>query len=61
MSRRNHKILWEQLKVLVLYSPKQRYSRKDLYHLMSELEAGQLCQDPINELDKMKEGGIIDG
>jgi len=47
MSKRNHKELWEQLKVIVLHSPKRRYTRRELYELITNLELSQLAQDPL--------------
>jgi len=58
MNKRNHKELWEQLKVLIIYSSKRRYSQGELYEIMSRLELGQLAQDPFIEILKAsKEGG----
>jgi hypothetical protein len=53
VSRRNHKELWEQLRVLILYSKQRRYSKKELYDLMFMLEVGQLAQDPLGEIAKI--------
>ena len=50
MSKRSHKELWEQLKVLLLHSKQKRYTKKELYKLMTDLEAGQLAQDPFASL-----------
>lgn len=50
MSKRNHKELWEQLKVLIIYGYKKRYTQKELYNLMKSLELGQLTQDPISQI-----------
>ena len=56
MNRRNHKELWEQLKVLIIYGKQQRYNKRELYDLMFWLELGQLAQDPIGELQKIVKG-----
>ena len=56
MNRRNHKELWEQLKVLIIYGKQQRYNKRELYDLMFSLELGQLAQDPIGELQKVVKG-----
>lgn len=58
MSRRNYKELWEQLKVLVLYGGKRRYSQVELYKIITNMEVGQLCQDPISEI--LKVSGEVD-
>ncbi len=50
MSKRNHRELWEQLKVLILHSKQKRYTRKELYELMTGLELSQLAQDPLATL-----------
>jgi len=50
-SKRNHKELWEQLKCVIVYGKQKRFSRKDIYDLMSMLELGQLAQDPLGELE----------
>jgi len=52
MSRRSHRELWEQLKVLILCGSKRRYSQKELYEVMVDMELMQLSQDPMNELLK---------
>jgi len=49
MSNRNHKELWEQLKVLVLYG-KVSYTQKELCEIMSGMEIMQLTQDPLKGL-----------
>lgn len=53
MNKRNHKELWEQLKVLIRYGKQKRYSREELYKLMSELEVGQLVQDPLTQMSRI--------
>lgn len=50
MARRNHKELWEQLKVLILHGKQKRYTRRELYELMTNLEVSQLAQDPFAAL-----------
>lgn len=56
MSKRNHRELWEQLKILLLHSKQRRYTRKELYELMTNLEVSQLAQDPFKSmLESMKE------
>lgn len=52
-SKRNHKELWEQLKCVVVYGKQKRFTRKDVYDLMTCLEMGQLAQDPLGELEKV--------
>lgn len=51
-SKRNHRELWEQLKAVITYGKQNRFSRKELYDLMLELEIGQLAQDPLGELER---------
>lgn len=55
MSKRNHKELWEQLKVIVLHSKQRRWTKKELYELMSSLELCQLAQDPLAKTLKTME------
>jgi len=50
MEKRNHKELWEQLKVLITYGKQQRYGKKEIIDLMGLLEIGQLAQDPLAEI-----------
>lgn len=50
MSKRNYKTLWEQLKILVLHGGKKRYTKRELYELMTNLEVSQLAPDPFAAL-----------
>jgi len=52
VSKRNHRELWKQLKVLIIYGKQNRYSKEELYDLMVNLELGQLVQDPLKELNR---------
>lgn len=52
MSRRSHRELWEQLKVILLFSRKKRYTSAELYNIMSDMELAQLAQDPLSILLK---------
>lgn len=55
-SKRNHKELWEQLKVLIIYGKQKRYTKEEVYNLMTQLEIGQLSQDPLGQVDKIMRG-----
>jgi len=55
-SKRNHRELWEQLKAVILYGKQNRFSRKELFDLMLELEVGQLAQDPLGQIEKITRG-----
>ena len=57
MSRRNYKELWEQLKVVVMYGGRQRYSTEELCKIIGNLEIGQLCQDPMRRILEVSENG----
>ena len=50
MRERDHRELWEQLKVLVLYSKQTSFTRKELYKTISDMELGQLFQNSVVEL-----------
>lgn len=52
MSKRSYKELWEQLKVLILCGSKKRYTQRELYQVMSDLELLQISQDPLGDLLK---------
>lgn len=47
MSKRDHKELWEQLRVVIIFSKQAQYTKKELYELMCNLELSQLAQDPF--------------
>jgi len=47
VSKRNHRELWKQLKVLIIYGKQNRYSKEELYDLMVNLELGQLVQGKL--------------
>lgn len=53
MSKRNYKELWEQLKVIILCSGRRRWSQKDIFQTMTNLELMQLAQDPLGEILKV--------
>ncbi len=55
MNKRNYRELWEQLKAIILFGKQQRWERKELYELMSNLELNQLAQDPLAEILKVGE------
>ena len=52
MSRRSYRELWEQLKVVILFSNRKRYSRKELHDIMVSMEIAQLAQDPTDSILK---------
>lgn len=56
MSKRNYRELWQQLKTVVLFGGKSRYTRRELHEMMSFMELAQLAQDPFKEmLEPVKE------
>ena len=63
MSRRNYKELWEQLKVVICCNSRLRYSRKEVFELIENLEILQLGQDPLKvmleELSKSKKKEVM--
>jgi len=50
MSKRNYKELWNQLKVILLCSGRQRWVNKGILDTMFLLETNQLDQDPMYEM-----------
>ena len=57
MKRRNYRELWEQLKVILLYGGRQRYTTGELCRILESLEVGQLCQDPMARIMEVSEYG----
>lgn len=50
MSKRNYRELWQQLKTVILLGGKRRYTRKELYEMLTHMELAQLSQDPFKDM-----------
>jgi hypothetical protein len=50
--KRNYRELWEQLKTILMYGGKTRYTRGELLKILTDMEFLQLSQDAISEVLK---------